>query len=403
MTEGYWLKGSTCINIHSESHISAVIRNPSRYGIATDLARFALDQNEGADDSNDLLIGKVLSDGWTKIRRFVGHDVDHWTIVFAEYVRSRLDIVQFLKNALSEDTTARSDASLTLEGLEAGFHREYDSIQGGCGKYLEEEAGGFMKPKSANSGEMNVFGQSDSLHVIKGLFQKKYMGKQCELLRSILSQVIAATREVAPVREKLYLRKRSRSDREPRREEERLERCLYWHWNERTCQLPGCWRNLVGYQVNLPRQRQAEGWGEIDLLGTNQDHLPVIVELKAGGSSYSPAAMLTQAAAYGVAIQKAWPERLRAEWAKKVAGGTDLCVSLKKCTLVCAAPTEYWKKWVGDSPKARKVSIEAWKELSLLQKAFSDQGFPSIFVKLDRMEPSIQPLPEEYEAGVSGT
>jgi hypothetical protein len=136
MTEGYWLKGSTCINIHSESHISAVIRNPSRYGIATDLARFVLDQNEGADDSNDLLIGKVLSDGWIKIRHFIGHDVDHWTIVFAEHTKSKMEIVQFLRNALLETSVVRSDASLTLEGLEDRFYREYDQQGGGCKKYL---------------------------------------------------------------------------------------------------------------------------------------------------------------------------------------------------------------------------------------------------------------------------
>jgi hypothetical protein len=139
MTEGYWLKGSTCINIHSESHISAVIRNPSRYGIATDLVRFALDQNEGTDDSNDLLIGKVLNDGWIKIRHFTGHDVDHWTIVFAEYVRSRLDIVQFLKNALSENSVAGSNPSLSLEGLEDGFYKEYDLQRGGASQYLANE------------------------------------------------------------------------------------------------------------------------------------------------------------------------------------------------------------------------------------------------------------------------
>jgi hypothetical protein len=140
MTEGYWLKGSTCINLHSESHISAVIRNPSRYGIATDLVRFVLDQNEGADDSNDLVIAKVLSNGWIKIRHFVGRDVDHWTIVFAEYVRSRLDIVQFLRNALSEDSVAGSNASLSLHGLEDGYFKESDHTKEDCRKYLGEEA-----------------------------------------------------------------------------------------------------------------------------------------------------------------------------------------------------------------------------------------------------------------------
>ena len=93
-----------------------------------------------------------------------------------------------------------------------------------------------------------------------------------------------------------------------------------------------------------------------------------------------------QHAAYGIAIQKAWPKRLRAEW-KPIAEGVSLPLSLEKCSIVCAAPTAYWNKWIGDAPTARTVAGEAWLELLLLQKALADYGLPSIFVRLDHLEP----------------
>jgi hypothetical protein len=86
------------------------------------------------------LISKVLSNGWIKIRHFVGPDVDHWEVVFAEHARSRQqDIVKFLRAVLPVESPQRSNASLSLEGLEDGFHNEYDSKNGGIGKYLIEE------------------------------------------------------------------------------------------------------------------------------------------------------------------------------------------------------------------------------------------------------------------------
>ena len=70
-----------------------------------------------------------------------------------------------------------------------------------------------------------------------------------------------------------------------------------------------------------------------------------------------------------------------------IAKGISLPLSLKKCSLVCAAPTAYWNKWIGDATTARTVTREAWHELSLLQKALAEYGLHSIFVKLDHLEP----------------
>ncbi len=133
-------KGGTCINIQSELHASSVIRNPSRYGVATDFVTFVFDRDGHTDESNDLLVGRVIGNGWIKITHSMGPGVDHWNIVFSEYAMSRLEIAQLLRNVLFENPAARSNASLSLEGREDGFYREYDYAEGGLSKYLEEEA-----------------------------------------------------------------------------------------------------------------------------------------------------------------------------------------------------------------------------------------------------------------------
>lgn len=77
--------------------------------------------------------------------------------------------------------------------------------------------------------------------------------------------------------------------------------------------------------------------------------------------------MLVQAPAYGVAICKAWPVRLRAEWVQFGLGGvTDAALpnELSGCELVCAAPAEYWRGWTGDTPRARQVSRQSWAALA---------------------------------------
>ena len=109
---------------------------------------------------------------------------------------------------------------------------------------------------------------TDGLHRIKKSFQSKYMGKQCNQLRSCLTKAIDCTIERAPVRRNKYLSMRNQNARMPASPEGKSERELYSRWHESECDLAGCWRTLVSYQVNLPDERhQKEPWGEIDLLG----------------------------------------------------------------------------------------------------------------------------------------
>ena len=148
-----------------------------------------------------------------------------------------------------------------------------------------------------SKGQMKVIHCTDGLHRIKKSFQKKYMGKQCNQLRTCLLKAIHCTIERAPVRRNDYIKIRDKNARMPALPEARLERELYRRWHESECKLSGCWRTIVSYQVNLPDEKhQREPWGEIDLLGVGKDSLPVVVELKQGNSTETPAGILVQAA-----------------------------------------------------------------------------------------------------------
>ena len=177
------------------------------------------------------------------------------------------------------------------------------------GHYLSKE--GLL----VSNRQMKEIHCTDGLHRIKKSFQKKYMGKQCNQLRSCLTKAIDCTIERAPVRRNKYLSMRNQNARMPASPEGKLERELYSRWHESECDLAGCWRTLVSYQVNLPDERhQKEPWGEIDLLGIGKDNLPVVVELKQANSAETLPGFLFRRQPMEFAIQKAWPERLRAEW-----------------------------------------------------------------------------------------
>jgi hypothetical protein len=122
VTVGYWLKGDSCIRIDEEPHGSAILRHPARFGIEPDAATFAFD-NDG--ESSDL-VGYALHNDWIKIRRHILPNSEHWVIVFADFSRSRLGVSDFVKNTVSEGFGSVEFLSLTLDGVEDGFHREIE-------------------------------------------------------------------------------------------------------------------------------------------------------------------------------------------------------------------------------------------------------------------------------------
>jgi hypothetical protein len=104
-----------------------------------------------------------------------------------------------------------------------------------------------------------------------------------------------------------------------------------------------------------------------------EDGLPVVVELKKGNSQEPPPRLLVQAAAYGLALQKAW-WFLRTEWMEQLRKHgitTPLPTALRPCRLVAAAPQEYWNAW-----SSQQVMQEA---LQRLRGAFAARGLPSVF------------------------
>ena len=81
----------------------------------------------------------------------------------------------------------------------------------------------------------------------------------------------------------------------------------------------GCAR-LIGIGVDVADRRRAGRWEFIDLLGIIDRHnrLPVVIEMKGTRSALSPLGALVYAIANGLALKKAWPHRLRADWARAV-------------------------------------------------------------------------------------
>jgi hypothetical protein len=222
-------------------------------------------------------------------------------------------------------------------------------------------------------GSIRAIDPKKGLHEIKGEIQKKFMAAQCEQLVAVLDQVISATFRAAPDRRRPYLVHRTKVAHPKEGGEAHLERSLHAQWSTANCApAAGCWERIVAFQVNLPAERDAKGWGEIDLLGVAADELPVVIELKRGASTEPPAALLIQAAAYGIALQRAW-WFLREEWLREVRPAKPVPTALLPCRLVCAAPEAYWQQW--------KLPRED-EALTSLGQAFASRGLPSVFATL---------------------
>jgi hypothetical protein len=189
-------------------------------------------------------------------------------------------------------------------------------------------------------GEANPIAAT-SLHLLKHKFQKRFLAQQCISLTNCLTDALAATATAAPVRDNPYIIDRLERRASLAHDEARWEEALFWQWKDPAPGGAAPWQRLLTYQVNLPNKRAADDWGEIDLLGVSFQQLPVIVELKAPRSTESPVQMLIQATAYAVALQKAWATCFRHEWDRSVThGAVPLPEELRRCELVCAAPSE---------------------------------------------------------------
>jgi hypothetical protein len=243
------------------------------------------------------------------------------------------------------------------------------------------------------------------LNLLARKFKKRFLAQQCKELTTCLADAITATMEAAPVRVgKRYIHHRETS-RATRASEATWEEALFRQWKTPPGRTFAPWKRLLTHHVPLQDSKHDEDWGAIDLLGASNDNLPVVVELKAPRSNQSPAEMLVQATAYAVAVKKAWPQCLRSEWASALKVEADtLPGELNGCELVCAAPSEYWENWTGNTPRGRTIGADAWAAIAELRKSLEKSGYPSTFLRLEHdgtaaSPKSIRPVEEHLPTG----
>lgn len=243
----------------------------------------------------------------------------------------------------------------------------------------------------------------EQLDFTKGLHILKDDIRQTRDLLNNLDTAITATRGKAPKRESksekldenLFRLQRDLLSQEaslanPRkltRKEDRLEREAWLLWRSRP--VDRAWERLVTFQMPLQNSREDKAWGKVDLVGMSLEGLPVVVELKAGGSRDPILQVMIQALAYGIAIQSSWP-KLRPHWLKATSdlrSPLQLPEELVVCPLVCAAPPEYWDAAIKDLNQ--DLDQHALEDLRELVKAFDSQGFPTSFLKLSRPTQSL--------------
>lgn len=300
----------------------------------------------------------------------------------------------FYQSRPSHSTAAINDFLANLQRFfaderAAAVEPELDKGTSRAGK--GDSAGKGDMPELAQTrgrGEMRHLDCNQSLHLMGEVFQKTFMAEQCELLIQGLDCAIEATRRAVPIRQQPYVldRKKRSGLAGP---ESKLEEAMWRRWSGRdSCDaVPGAWYRIIGYQLMLRDENEnSPGWGEVDLVGVSYQGLPTVIEIKRHNADDSPLRFIVQAAAYAIAIQKAW-DVLGKQWAERVkaAYGFELCPSktLHSVPLVCGAHQQYWDAWIGKTPRARRVRSQTWVSITKLVAGLAERGFPATFLKLD--------------------
>jgi hypothetical protein len=230
--------------------------------------------------------------------------------------------------------------------------------------------------------------KEDSAHGLQALGNRLHRAQSEPRARQILHglhDAIAATLLGTPVRRRPYLL----GDEAPAftgSGEAAWARALWKEHGPGTTTsrlLPGICERLLGVRVNLHDTNRGAGGGEIDLLGVHRlNRLPVVIELKGSEEQGSLLRALVEATEYALALRKAWPHRLRADWlgALKAAGlgEPQLPVFLDGVTVVVAAPESYW------------ITIEApggvpqgtWRAIDELARGLHRYGVDVVFASL---------------------
>jgi hypothetical protein len=221
----------------------------------------------------------------------------------------------------------------------------------------------------------------------------KMLSKGTGLGKLIMATRVSARKQIRESYVRILLRPDTVSAAYP---ESKLERALWLHWGlHKLCATNPKFLNecphIVSYQVplyNCKHKKDRDGWGKIDVIGLlSEDLTPVVIELKAGVSNESLLRTVLEAVAYAIAVQEAWKPRFFQDWKvalKELASAdhslinqgslTRIPTNLTTCRILCAAPTEYWKRY----HEERKCT-----EFKELLSHLGDQGFIVSFARLD--------------------
>ena len=118
--------------------------------------------------------------------------------------------------------------------------------------------------------------------------------------------------------------------------------------------------------------------------------------MKSTKSQSSPLGALVDAVAYGLALKKAWPHRLRSDWARAVNaagfGEPRLPVFLNRVTVIVAASDTYWRSREDvRHPDRRQMS--RWQEGA----AVSEKAIVERVETLEKRMDSLRALPAEVK------
>lgn len=212
-------------------------------------------------------------------------------------------------------------------------------------------------------------------------FQKAFLSDQCSEVCDHLEGLIEATEKAVPPRKQNFKLSEDHGKPVPDFPESRLERAIWKAASQNAGVVDVGNMFIHSFQVPLnayakdltPGEHLNEGWVRFDLMGTDLEGYPVVFELKA--ESNDPVHMIVEAAKYGVAVKKIWPDMLK-EW-REVFKCNKIPVPdhpLKICRLVCIAPQKFWEGWSGD-----KIQLGLWNNIARLCKGLSERGLPVAF------------------------
>lgn len=233
---------------------------------------------------------------------------------------------------------------------------------------------------------------SKGLHQLGPTFQLKFMEHHALELVNLINIMMEKTYSTYEPRSKSFELNRD-NKKQPHHREAKLERAIAEQWHFGPVFLRDFCDRIVSYQLPLFKDKKKSGWGYVDLVGISPSGGPVVIELKDEDSNDTPLRMLIEATAYGLALRRAWNEPknghaggLSDQWNKEFRPSQkEMGAPLLEVPLICAAPTNYWRRRIGSPGKHAdgKVELGAWKALNSLVDAICTRGFPVRFVQFD--------------------